>query len=97
MLSDIEKIIYYMVGNNSTELDGYLIINSNAETILTEKTLLKKFLETVSNYYEEEYKIVQESEFGKEYILVTNLPYYIYQKELGEYRIQFENQFDSKA
>lgn len=97
MLSDIEKIIYYMVGNNSTELDGYLIINSNAETILTEKTLLKKFLETVSNYYEEEYKIVEESEFGKEYILVTNLPYDIYQKELGEYRIQFENQFDSKA
>lgn len=97
MLSDIEKMIYYMVGNNSTELDGYLIINSNAETILTEKTLLKKFLETVSNYYEEEYKIVEESEFGKEYILVTNLPYDIYQKELGEYRIQFENQFDSKA
>lgn len=86
-----------MVGNSSTEKDGCLVINCNAETILTEKTLLKKFLETTSNYYEEEYKIIEESKLENEYIFVTNLPYDIYLKEIGEYRILFEHQFDSKA
>ena len=50
MLSDIEKMIYCMVGNSSTEKDGCLVVSCNEETILTEKILLEKLLETISNY-----------------------------------------------
>ena len=97
MLSDIEKMIYCMVGNSSTEKDGFLVVSCNEETILSEKTLLEKFLETISNYYGKDYKIVEESKSEKEYIFVTNLPYEIYQKDIGEYKREFEQQFDSKA
>ena len=97
MLSDIEKMIYCMVGNSSTEKDGCLVVSCNEETILSEKTLLEKFLETISNYYGKDYKIVEESKSETEYIFVTNLPYEIYQKEIGEYKREFEQQFDSKA
>lgn len=90
MLSDIEKMIYCMVGNSSTEKDGCLVVSCNEETILSEKALLEKFLETISNYYGKDYKIVEESKFEKEYIFVTNLPYEIYQKEIGEYKSGFE-------
>ena len=97
MLSDIEKMVYCMVGNSSTEKDGCLVISCNEETILTEKTLLEKLLETISNYCNKDYKIVEESKSEKEYIFVTNLPYEIYQNEIGEYKREFEQQFDSKA
>lgn len=97
MLSDIEKMIYCMVGNSSTEKDGCLVVNCNEETAISEKTLLEKFLETISNYYGKDYKIVDESKSEKEYIFVTNLPYEVYQKEIGEYKSGFEQQFDSKA
>ena len=97
MLSDIEKMIYCMVGKSSTEKDGCLVVSCNEETILTEKTLLEKFLETICNYYGKDYKIVEESKSEKEYIFVTNLPYEIYQKDIGEYKKEFEQQFDSKA
>lgn len=97
MLNDIEKMIYCMVGKNNTEKDGCLVVNCDTETILIEKTLLEKFLETISNYYGKDYKIIENSDSEKEYVFVTNLPYEIYQKEIGEYRIQFEHQFDSKA
>lgn len=33
MLSDIEKMIYCMVGNSSTEKDGCLVVSCNEETI----------------------------------------------------------------
>ena len=97
MLSDIEKTIYCMVGNSSTEKDGCLVVSCNKETILTEKTLLEKLLETISNYCGKDYKIVEESKSEKEYIFVTNLPYEVYQKEIGEYKRWFEQQFDSKV
>lgn len=97
MLSDIEKIIYCMVGNSSTEKDGCLVVSCNEETILSEKTLMEKFLETISNHYGKDYRILEESKSEKEYILITNLPYEIYQKEIGEYKREFEQQFDSKA
>ena len=97
MLSDIEKTIYCMVGNSSTEKDGCLVVSCNEETIFTEKILLKKFLETISNFYGKDYKIVEESKSEKEFIFVTNLPYEIYQKEIGEFKREFEKQFDSKA
>jgi hypothetical protein len=97
MLSDIEKMIYCMVGNSSTEKDGCLVVNCNEETILSEKTLLEKFLETISNHYGKDYRILEESKSEKEYIFITNLPYEIYQKEIGEYKREFEQQFDSKA
>ena len=97
MLNDIEKMIYCMVGNSSTEKDGCLVVICNEETVLSEKTLLEKFLETISNYYGKDYKIVEESKSEKEYIFVTNLPYEIYQKDIGEYKREFEQQFDSKA
>jgi hypothetical protein len=97
MLSDIEKMIYCMVGNSSTEKDGCLVMSCNEETILSEKTLLEKFLETISNHYGKDYRILEESKSEKEYIFITNLPYEIYQKEIGEYKREFEQQFDSKA
>ena len=97
MLSDIEKMVYCMVGNSSTEKDGCLVVSCNEETILIEKTLLEKLLETISNYCGKDYKIVEESKSEKEYIFVTNLPYEVYQKEIGEYKRGFEQQFDSKA
>ena len=97
MLSDIEKMIYCMVGNSSTEKDGCLVVSCNEETIFTEKILLKKFLETCCNFYGKDYKIVEESKSEKEYIFVTNLPYEIYQKEIGEYKRELEQQFNSKA
>lgn len=97
MLSDIEKMIYCMVGNSSTEKDGCLVVSCNEETILSEKTLLEKFLETISNHYGKDYRILEESKSEKEYIFVTNLPYEIYQKDIGEYKREFEQQFDSKA
>ena len=97
MLSDIEKTIYCMVGNSSTEKDGCLVVSCNEETILIEKTLLEKLLETISNYCGKDYKIVEESKSKKEYIFVTNLPYEVYQNEIGEYKRGFEQHFDSKA
>ena len=97
MLSDIEKMIYCMVGNSSTEKDGCLVMSCNEETILSEKTLLEKFLETISNHYGKDYRILEESKSEKEYIFITNLPYEIYQKDIGEYKKEFEQQFDSKA
>ena len=90
MLSDIEKMIYCMVGNSSTEKDGCLVVSCHEETILSEKILLEKFLETICNYCGKDYKIVEESKSEKEYIFVTNLPYEIYQKEIGEYKSQFK-------
>lgn len=33
MLSDIEKMIYCMVGKSSTEKDGCLVVSCNEETI----------------------------------------------------------------
>lgn len=95
MLDDIEKMIYSMVGGNThADNNGCLIITCNAETILTERTLLEKFLETAGNYYGEKYTILEESESdsdGKRGItFVTNLPYDIYQKEIGEFRSQLE-------
>lgn len=97
MLSDIEKMIYSMVGKSSTEKDGWFAVSCNEETVLSEKALLEKFLETISNHYGKDYKIVEESKSEKEYIFVTNLPYEIYQKDIGEYKKEFEQQFDSKA
>lgn len=92
MLSDIEKMIYCMVGNSSTEKDGCLVMSCNEETILSEKTLLEKFLETISNHYGKDYRILEESKSEKEYIFITNLPYEIYQKEIGEYKSQLQKQ-----
>ena len=97
MLSDIEKMIYCMVGNSRNEKDGCLVFRCKEETILSEKILLEKFLETICNYCGKDYKIVEESKSEKEYIFVTNLPYEIYQNEIGEYKREFEQQFDSKA
>jgi hypothetical protein len=92
MLSDIEKMIYCMVGNSSTEKDDCLVVSCNEETILSEKTLLEKFLETISNHYGKDYRILEESKSEKEYIFITNLPYEIYQKEIEEYKSQLQKQ-----
>ena len=97
MLSDIEKMIYCMIGKSSTEKDGCLIVNCNEETVLSEKALLEKFLETISNHYGKDYKIVEESKSEKEYIFVTDLPNEVYQEEIGGYRRGFGQQFDSKT
>ena len=91
MLDDIEKMIYSMVGGNAhADNNGCLTITCNAETILTERTLLEKFLETAGNYYGEKYTIIDESEYAEKITFVTNLPYDIYQKEIGEFRSQLE-------
>ena len=97
MLKKKKKMVYCMVGNSSTEKDGCLVVSCNEETILAEKILLEKLLETISNFCGKDYKIVEESKSEKEYIFVTNLPYEVYQNEIGEYKRGFEQQFDSKA
>lgn len=73
-------MVYCMIGQSSTEKDGCLVITCNAETVFSEKILLEKFLETISNDYGNEYRII-----GQEgTIFTTNLPYDIYQTGISQ-------------
>lgn len=93
MFENFEIAMYSMMGKSFTQENGFLVITCESENVFVERKLIESFLEHLSKAYDSHFHVVEERTESDEIILVTNLPFSIYQKEFEGLRKEFVDSF----
>jgi hypothetical protein len=93
MFENFEIATYSIMGKSFTQENGFLVITCESKSAFIERKLIESFLEQLGKAYDSHFHIVEERSELDEIILVTNLPFTIYQKEFEGQRTEFVNSF----
>ena len=93
MFENFEIAMYSMMGKSFTQENGFLVITCESGNVFVERKLIESFLGRLAEGFDTHFYIVEERTEQDEIILVTNLPFSIYQKEFEGLRKEFVDSF----